>query len=124
MIYCVGCGKEMHETAAFCPSCGAVNPSNQTSEVRTLIGHGWGIILITIFWFLLWVASFTDENGDVVNYDDFDGIIAIFILNGIFVVPWIIWVLLKEQSNKLLPIIGSLLYGFHFLIVLGVGMNL
>ena len=124
MIYCSGCGKEIHETAAFCPSCGAVNPSNQPSKVRTLIGHGWGIILITIFWVFFSGAIFTDENGDVVNYDDFDGIIVIFILNGIFVVPWIIWVLLKEQSNKLLPIIGSLLYGFHFLIVLGVGMDL
>ena len=28
MIYCSGCGNEMHETAVACPSCGAVNKSN------------------------------------------------------------------------------------------------
>ena len=25
MIYCSGCGKEMHETAVTCPNCGAAN---------------------------------------------------------------------------------------------------
>jgi len=31
MVYCPGCGKEMHETASTCPSCGAQNQSNKQS---------------------------------------------------------------------------------------------
>ena len=28
MIYCSGCGKEIHETAISCPSCGAINKNS------------------------------------------------------------------------------------------------
>jgi TM2 domain-containing membrane protein YozV len=30
MIFCSGCGKEIHETAASCPHCGAIQPSTKT----------------------------------------------------------------------------------------------
>ncbi|MCV5084492.1 zinc-ribbon domain-containing protein, partial [Escherichia coli] len=28
MVYCRGCGKEIHETAKSCPHCGATNASS------------------------------------------------------------------------------------------------
>lgn len=32
MIYCRGCGKEIHETAKTCPQCGAQNSTIQTGQ--------------------------------------------------------------------------------------------
>jgi TM2 domain-containing membrane protein YozV len=46
MIFCSGCGKEMHETAASCPSCGAAN-----SEKRQQSRHS-KVALAVICFFL------------------------------------------------------------------------
>ena len=32
MVYCRGCGKEIHETAKSCPHCGATNASSGAGE--------------------------------------------------------------------------------------------
>ena len=32
MVYCRGCGKEIHETAKSCPHCGATNASSGLGE--------------------------------------------------------------------------------------------
>ena len=32
MVYCRGCGKEIHETAKSCPHCGATNASSGSGE--------------------------------------------------------------------------------------------
>ncbi|MCO6506353.1 MAG: NINE protein [Snodgrassella sp.] len=34
MIYCHGCGKEIHETAKSCPHCGAVVKNNACTKSR------------------------------------------------------------------------------------------
>ena len=39
MVYCRGCGKELHESAPTCPHCGFVQPTNK--------GSGW--MAITAF---------------------------------------------------------------------------
>ena len=38
MVFCRGCGKEIHETAPTCPHCGAlqVNPSSQRNSVSVI----------------------------------------------------------------------------------------
>jgi len=67
MFYCRGCGKEIHESAETCPSCGAPQnitaPGGGKSKVvaallalflgalgihRFYLGQWWGVILFTI----------------------------------------------------------------------------
>lgn len=37
MIYCQGCGKEMHESAQACPSCGAPNANALTGNKSRVV---------------------------------------------------------------------------------------
>ena len=68
MVHCRGCGKELHETAGFCPSCGATQPNARTggkSKVvagvlafflgalgihRFYLGQWWGIFYLLFCW--------------------------------------------------------------------------
>lgn len=47
MVFCRGCGKEIHETATMCPQCGAtqVLPSNNLIIRRILFCILWIIII-------------------------------------------------------------------------------
>lgn len=65
-VYCRGCGKELHETAEACPSCGApqfqVGDKNKTVAAllalflgylgihRFYLGQWWGIFYLLLFW--------------------------------------------------------------------------
>ena len=53
MVYCRGCGKEIHETAPTCPSCGApqnlpkpAEDGNRSTVVLVIMTAGWALI----FW--------------------------------------------------------------------------
>jgi hypothetical protein len=53
MVFCRGCGKEIHETAPTCPLCGApqglpptLNPKRSTGKLI-----GWAIVWLIVFWF-------------------------------------------------------------------------
>lgn len=37
MIYCSGCGKQIHETAPTCPNCGAINKHAKVTGKRNRI---------------------------------------------------------------------------------------
>lgn len=68
MVYCRGCGKEIHKTAPACPACGArqvASRKNQKSKVvagvlalllgafgvhRFYLGKWWGIFYLLFFW--------------------------------------------------------------------------
>lgn len=48
MVFCRGCGKEIHETAEVCPHCGAPQniPSTKMNSVGLFfVGLGWSIVL-------------------------------------------------------------------------------
>jgi TM2 domain-containing membrane protein YozV len=52
MIFCSACGKQMHETAATCPHCGAPNaagPSRQSKGTLALVCFFLGILGIHRF---------------------------------------------------------------------------
>jgi len=69
MVFCRGCGKEIHETAAACPHCGAMQRSGSgKSKVvagvlalllgglgvhRFYLGQWWGILYILFCWTLI-----------------------------------------------------------------------
>jgi len=37
MVHCRGCGKELHETAEFCPSCGAPQLNARTGGKNKVV---------------------------------------------------------------------------------------
>ena len=95
MIFCSACGKQMHETAAACPHCGASNaagPSRQSKGTvalvcfflgilgvhRFMVGKiGTGILQLltlgglgiwtTIDFIMIILGKFKDKQGKVIN---------------------------------------------------------
>ena len=96
MQHCQGCGKEMHETAVSCPSCGAansLNPKSKHNKValallcffigflgvhRFMVGKpGTGILMILtlgglgiwtlIDFIMILMGSFTDRDGNKIT---------------------------------------------------------
>jgi uncharacterized membrane protein YvbJ len=74
MIFCHGCGKEIHRTASACPTCGAPNanaPSNSDAAaskkmvgiitgivlvIKKRVGHGIGSIVLSILMMSFWAG--------------------------------------------------------------------
>ncbi len=52
MIYCKGCGKEIHETANVCPHCGA----RQSGVGQSSGGPKSKIVAFVLAWFLGWIG--------------------------------------------------------------------
>jgi hypothetical protein len=55
MVFCRGCGKEIHETAPVCPSCGA--PQNLPDALRGQRSTGKLVLWAVFWWLVLWFAS-------------------------------------------------------------------
>ncbi|HWT73017.1 MAG TPA: NINE protein [Oxalicibacterium sp.] len=71
MIYCQGCGKEIHKTANACPHCGASHYTKRYKDKtvagllaiflggfgahRFYLGKWWGVLYLLFFW--LWVPG-------------------------------------------------------------------
>ena len=77
MVYCRGCGREIHETARACPSCGAVqHVGGHKDKVvagilaiflgwigvhRFYLGQWWGIFYLLFCWtFIPVIVSFIE----------------------------------------------------------------
>lgn len=67
MVYCIGCGKQIHETAVTCPKCGApqslqttptvvtsvsTEPASRNTLVLVFVALGWTLILWLAFLFI------------------------------------------------------------------------
>lgn len=68
MVYCRGCGKEIHETAEICPHCGAPQniPSTKTNGVTLFfVGLGWSIVLwfVSLFTIGFFIGFANPEDG-------------------------------------------------------------
>ena len=52
MVFCRGCGKEIHETAPACPHCGAPQAVPAAADGKRSIGKliGWGLVWTFVFW--------------------------------------------------------------------------
>lgn len=46
MLYCRGCGQQMHESAPFCPHCGAPQSSAATATLQPVAGVRVGNVLV------------------------------------------------------------------------------
>lgn len=63
MVYCTGCGKEIHETATSCPRCGAVQRVN-----RQTTGTLWLPVPALILAIVVVLALFDDSGWDIETY--------------------------------------------------------
>ncbi|WP_226962191.1 zinc ribbon domain-containing protein [Sulfurimonas marina] len=68
MVYCRGCGKEIHETAESCPHCGAPQniPSTKTNGVTLFfVGLGWSIVIwfVSLFTIGFFIGFVNPEDG-------------------------------------------------------------
>ena len=53
MVFCRGCGKELHESAPICPHCGFVQSSN--AKVKDSIWMAVTAFVLTVLCFLNWL---------------------------------------------------------------------
>ena len=58
MVFCRGCGKEIHETAVMCPNCGFQNL--ETTEIKVK-NNWWLVSLSTVFTLINFVNWFQME---------------------------------------------------------------
>ncbi|WP_304543711.1 zinc ribbon domain-containing protein [Sulfurimonas microaerophilic] len=68
MVYCRGCGKEIHESAEFCPHCGApqnVSSTKTNSVTLFFVGLGWSIVLwfVSLFMIGFFIGLANPEDG-------------------------------------------------------------
>lgn len=55
MVFCRGCGKEIHEEAPMCPHCGA--PQHLVAKKSTFALILFGIVWTFVFWFLFLIIT-------------------------------------------------------------------
>lgn len=80
------------------------------SQRSTYVGHGWGTIVISIV-FILLAALYGEPESE---FYDLEASIGAAILGVIVVVPYGIWIMTREGSNKALPAIAMILSVLSF----------
>jgi hypothetical protein len=63
MVFCRGCGKELHETAAICPHCGFVQPI-QSVLIKDSQWMSVTALILSVMCFLNWL-NLADWDKDV-----------------------------------------------------------
>lgn len=61
MVFCRGCGKEIHESAPTCPLCGALQPGVARAGSGRSVGRLvlWSAVWVCVFWVVsLFVVGF------------------------------------------------------------------
>ena len=112
MVFCRGCGKEIHESATTCPGCGAVQLNKKTSNSQ---GSKWMAIAALILGVLSLLAIFgmLDQGG--ADPEEAAGIV-------IFAVASLILAtinLIQKKWGKGLAITSIVLSVFSLLILIG-----
>lgn len=66
MIFCTGCGKELHETAPMCPHCGKSQKvaTTHSTNVDASLGPLWPAITSFVFGVLFMLAENWDSGTD------------------------------------------------------------
>jgi len=75
-----------------------------------MLGHGWGVLAVSI----IFSAFVGDSIGDdAVGVGD--DAVGMAILGALIVIPWSIWLLSKASANKILPAISLILITLTFI---------
>lgn len=72
-------------------------------DANAMLGHGWGVLVLSFIFFSLAANSFGDEA------------LGASVLGAIIVAPWSVWILSKTYSNKILPATALIVTTLGFL---------
>ena len=111
MIFCRGCGKQIHETAQNCPQCGAL----QGNYVNKKDTYHWSFIAAFVSGVLAFSMAMTEPNG---RWDS-DAVLGGMILGAIPIAFGIYSFTLPINSGRWMSITGLILGIFVFLASLG-----
>lgn len=112
MVFCRGCGKEIHDSASSCPQCGAVQtvestPNSQKSKWMAITSLVLGIMAA------LAIIGILDQG--MADAEEILGIVMFAVLSIIFASIS----LSQKRWGKGLSIAGIVLSGISLLIVIG-----
>ena len=116
MVFCRGCGKEIHESAPACPHCGAPQGVADQSDQRLPAGSIWMAITSLVLGIVCVVAFFDDSPWDK------DTILGL----GMFAVAGLAFgvVSLSNQSaGKGMAISGVVMSGISLLAYIGMAIK-
>lgn len=111
MVFCRGCGKQLHETALTCPGCGAPQTDESTTKTRE-DGPLWRPILTLVIGILA-VCPFVD--GPRLDHDTTVGVAMFGVGDLIFGG----WTLSQQKHGRWLAIGGVALSVIALLALLG-----
>lgn len=111
MIFCRGCGKEIHDTAAACPHCGAAQSGSsavghQESKWMAITSLVLGILA------LLGAMGLITDGGDA---DEMMGVVLFGVLSLVFAVLSLV----QKRWGKSLSITGIVLSAIGLLAIIG-----
>ncbi len=112
MIFCHGCGKQIHESAPSCPQCGAPQVQNMPAPA-TSSGRGVWQSVVAIAMALLVFAAISDT-GEL-DSDQFVGCMLFCLVGMVFGTVGFV----KDRGNRVLPVIGLVLCAIAFLAAIG-----
>jgi len=113
MVFCRGCGKEIHETAPICPQCGATQNSIKDNKTQS---SPWLAIISLVLGILCTLSLFDDSQWDK------DTIIGLCIFSITGIITGTISIN-KNESNKSISITGTILSSICTLIFIGIALN-
>ena len=110
MLFCRGCGKQIHETAQNCPQCGAIQ-----STVAGKEKHHWASIVALISGVVVLLMAFTESDGQW----DKDAILGGLVL-GAVPISFALYSFTQPQKNgRWMAVTGLILGILVVLIALG-----
>ncbi len=137
MVFCRGCGKEIHESALACPKCGAAQKFGSSSQNR-----GWGNAMAWVIAFAPLIGTFAE--GFVSGLFHYNGLWLVMVTIGVNIVlctkdretllkegvdpekltdPWLVPVYLFNRAKVLNENVGyPILWCVLFLLQLGHGV--
>lgn len=111
MVFCRGCGKEIHETAEFCPQCGA--PQIALSARKAT--HHWSSITALITGIVVFLMILTEPDGQW----DSDTVMGGMILGSIPIAFSLYSFSIPDNTSRWMAITGIVLGIFVVLVSIG-----
>jgi uncharacterized membrane protein HdeD (DUF308 family) len=110
MVFCRGCGKQIHETAQNCPQCGATQ-----GKVGREDKHHWSSLAAIISGALVFLMALAEPDGQWDN----DTVVGATILGATPIVFGVYSFLQKQKNGRWMGITGVILGVFVVLAALG-----
>jgi len=114
MVFCTGCGKEIHETAPMCPHCGFRLADSSLAPPRS-VGIGMAVVSSALAFFNLLSCYYVTKGDKDLQGTTWMTIIASLILSSIS--------LAQKRKGKALNIISLVVSGLAALALIGVQSN-